>query len=469
MMGRFAMRIAVGVVVGVMLAFAPALPVLAVGPDETAARTLEDCRIGAFGDFTEGFPRPPTAAPSTGALTVDIVFVDFPDSSGGEAIERLVPQLPSVQARFAALSSGRFELRIRTHAEWLHLPDSITTFPAEPNGTMSAAGFDDLIGAAVAAADPSVDFGETGVVWVVYGTSGAPEISRAAANNTLAIPTDEGTLTRAVGVPSIGADALMSPVLVHETLHTLGLPDLYDSDAADGGRYDAIHAGSWDPMSDANVGLDRDLLGWHLWLLGWLDDDAVRCLDPTSSTELALRRLDARAGPAIAVVRVDLNEVVVVESRRPGAFDEYLGRSGALVSTVRGFQGSAGPVTVMPAEGRPAPVDRDGFEQIALQPGERLVWSGDHPGAPAPFAVTVRAADDAGDTVLVAPLADEPVDPGPGPGPGPVPDGSSGAGVDTARAPAMLPPTGAPVTVLGFGIGALVLGVVLVAGRKPAH
>jgi M6 family metalloprotease-like protein len=75
--------------------------------------------------------------------------------------------------------------------------------------------------------------------------------------------------------------------IAHEIGHMLGLPDLYknvcakNSDCRDGTNdwlWQFQYTGSWSLMSRADHP-NNELLAWERWLLEWIDDDDVECIN----------------------------------------------------------------------------------------------------------------------------------------------------------------------------------------------
>jgi hypothetical protein len=166
--------------------------------------------------------------------------------------------------------------------------------------------------------------------------------------------------------------------LIHETLHTMGLPDLYVVGApTPEAQFEPV--GPWDIMSDTRHG---GLTGWHRRQLGWLDTTQVRCATP-GKFDVTLGPLDSVAPgqPKVIVIRTSLSQAYVVEVRRRAGRDGRLcDPGGVLVYKVDARVGTGrAPVRVIdsvpaggsyPCEHHPAApfgygLDEDGQQDIS--------------------------------------------------------------------------------------------------------
>ncbi|HEX7828374.1 MAG TPA: hypothetical protein VF787_01900, partial [Thermoanaerobaculia bacterium] len=127
-----------------------------------------------------------------------------------------------------------------------------------------------------------------------------------------------------------------------ETLHMLGLPDLYRYGVP--GFPDAFRdAGGWDHMSWLRPA--AHVLAWHKRKLGWIDESQVVCAQ--STRDVALDANASNEGVKAVLVQIDADTMLVAELRKPVAFDARLCDSGVLVYTVDASASSGNaPVTV---------------------------------------------------------------------------------------------------------------------------
>ncbi|CAM5263171.1 hypothetical protein STANM309S_03148 [Streptomyces tanashiensis] len=174
-------------------------------------------------------------------------------------------------------------------------------------------GYRSLVEDIVKAADPRVDFSAYDLVNILVTPNAGPS-----ALDTVLSVTFSGNedAPYADGVPLANTSFVYSRqddgsgsftetgyrVLPHENGHVFGLPDLYTSDG--GGT-----VGHWDIMSE-DWGANNDLLAWHKWKLGWLDNDQVSCAagpgtgDYSRASARDPRRPQARLRPALRHLRI---------------------------------------------------------------------------------------------------------------------------------------------------------------------
>lgn len=324
------------------------------GPISLArSSALGSCMIrGRMGvQMSEGIPTPSGYARSTGTVRALNLMVDFSDAPGqGSALARLAEFFPQTQKWFATSSYGR--LRYRPEApigHWLRMPKSFRAYGIE-RGAPFDPGYRDLVQDIVAAADPAVDFRSYDILNVLVTPNAGPSaldtvLSVTFAGNTEAPVADGVPVSNASFVYSRQDDGSGSyadtgyRVLPHENGHTFGLPDLYTQDG--GGA-----VGHWDIMSE-DWGADNDLLGWHKWKLGWLDDTQVGCVWTPGTTEYTLTPLARRGGAKLVFVPIGSKTGYALELRTRGGNDAAVCRPGILIYKVDADVDTGnGPITV---------------------------------------------------------------------------------------------------------------------------
>ncbi|MFJ6408826.1 M6 family metalloprotease domain-containing protein [Streptomyces hydrogenans] len=323
---------------------------VAAAPDTTR---LGPCRISTtLGvQMSEGLPTAPGYARSTGDVRALTLMVDFPDARGeGTAMSRFREFFPQTADWFRVSSYGRLQYRAETPIpDWLRMPRPFSSYGIE-RGAPYEPGYRSFVEDIVKAADPKVDFSAYDLVNVLVTPNAGPS-----ALDTVLSVTFSGNddAPYADGVPLANTSFVYSRqddgsgtyaqtgyrVLPHENGHVFGLPDLY---TADGGGT----VGHWDIMSE-DWGANNDLLGWHKWKLGWLDNDQIRCASVTGTSEHLLTPLAVAGGPKLVFVPLSDTTGYAVEVRTREGNDESVCEPGVLVYRVESDVDTGhGPVTV---------------------------------------------------------------------------------------------------------------------------
>jgi M6 family metalloprotease-like protein len=328
----------------------------AAGPTALARSTsLGPCMIrGALGvQMSEGVPTVAGYARSTGTVRALNLMVDFPDAKGeGSAMDRYGEFFPQTQNWFRTASYGKLDYRPETPVKhWLRMPKAFKDYGIE-RGAPFEPGYRKLVKDIAAVADPDVDFSKYDIVNILVTPNAGPSALDTVLSVTFAGNPDAPV---ADGVPLANASFVYSRqddgsgsyaktgyrVLPHENGHTFGLPDLYTQDG--GGA-----VGHWDIMSE-DWGVGNDLLGWHKWKLGWLDDAQIGCAAQSGTTEHLLSPLGRAKGGGTKLVFVPLTGKTgyAVEVRTQEGNDEAVCRPGVLVYKVDADVDTGhGPITV---------------------------------------------------------------------------------------------------------------------------
>ncbi|MFD7440939.1 M6 family metalloprotease domain-containing protein [Streptomyces sp. NPDC059909] len=324
------------------------------GPVATAEESaLGPCRIATTAgvQMSEGMPTPTGYARSTGEIRALNIMIDFPDAEGeGTARERYEEFFPQTQEWFATSSYGRLTYRPEAPlANWLRMPLPFAAYGIE-RGAPYEPGYRQLVEDMVTAADPHVDFSAYDLVNVLVTPNAGPSaldtvLSVTFSGNHEAPHADGAPLANTSFVYSRQDDGSGSydetgyRVLPHENGHVFGLPDLYTSEG--GGA-----VGHWDIMSE-DWGANNDLLGWHKWKLGWLDNDQVGCVSAAGSAEYDLTPLATRGGRKLVFVPTGGDSGYAAEVRTREGNDEAVCEPGVLVYHVESdVDTGQGPVRV---------------------------------------------------------------------------------------------------------------------------
>ena len=150
-----------------------------------------------------------------------------------------------------------------------------------------------------------------GIAYAGPGSSGAfltnPLYSKASSNLQLTI-----------GSGFINGPKDISMLFAHEIGHLFGFTDIYNvNDNREAIEY-VRHP--FDTMGLLSFGLGA----WNRWLMGWVADSQVVCLDESTDVyENNISALNLKDGLKAVVIRLSPKEVLIVEARRKDKYDTF--------------------------------------------------------------------------------------------------------------------------------------------------
>ena len=341
-----------------------------------------------------GFPKAPGRLPSFGTIKALIVPVDFADVVGQRPpAEEFTPMTDGQNDFYYKMSGNKVKFEYQVLKNWVRMPVSSTFHKM---GTWNQGDPYSYWKMALETADPLVDYSQFDVVYVLspreipwasiaYGPAGPL--------NSAGISTDDGPVTN---ITLSGADAWQNVSrgtpwrwISHETGHLFGLHDLYVNPG------DAVY-GTWDLMSNNWAVGAIEINAWNRYLLGWLTDSQINCLNTTEITSTGVTQLlnpieRVNDLTKAVVVRLSSTKILVIESRRNEGFDVLSAlREGTLVYTV--------DMTIPSIKGgwkvqrRPGSTDLE-FTDAALRVGDVISVEG--------LRIEVISRDQNGDTVTI--------------------------------------------------------------------
>lgn len=331
------------------------------------------CSVTRGAGFDEGPPQPDSVRPE-GHKKAAMLMVDFPDiPAAGEARERASFFSRYGDAHLARSSYGRYRLDLEPSDGWIRMPRPWAAYGIGRGNTAAAtrAYIQDAVDAA--RKQQHTDFGDTDLLYVVADDNvpAAPTVSQAGTFPGLRSGGRDLRAAALVFGRAADPDLWQRGNFVHEAYHLYGLPDLYNV-----GRGASVEwAGGWDPMSMAGI---SDLLGWHKWKLGWLDNRQVDCARPGGTSRHLLKPVGSPDGARIAVARTGPSRAVVAEARTRTGLDAAICGEGVLLYTVDSSVATGrGPVRI--ADARPS---SNGGKACADRSPTELAELGDAPFRP---------------------------------------------------------------------------------------
>ena len=287
---------------------------------------------GGFNSDWVAHPRP------VGTVKAVMLFVDFPDRPASAVtqvapIDYRQPQpyyefLKASVPWFQTASYGRFNLEITPIYKWYRMPKPSTQWrmdyrTTDPARRLSADGQGEFTAAAVAAADPEVDFSGYDFIYTVPARNQTAIASSPELNNyTHQIVADGNDLGNG---DNFGGDMFSwgYKLLNHETGHAVSLTEGYN--AGTGGTF--RYMGQWDMMGNIS-GNAPDYIAWNKWKLGWLNDNEVDCVATDGVTEHTLSAnalTPDGASKKLVAIRTGQHTTLVAELRAPLGVDSVAG------------------------------------------------------------------------------------------------------------------------------------------------
>jgi M6 family metalloprotease-like protein len=325
-------------------------------PDNPAERQPPACAPQLFGvsggEMNEATFNSALSLKARGTLRAVMLFVDFRDRRASESTLQLYDRLVKPAAAWIKeASSGRAALEVTPVHHWYRMSNGSRRY-----GLGDGVSFEEhknFIAEAVAAANHDVDFSPYSIVYVV-ASSGSP-LERSPAFHAFAgsgVKVDGNELrygaTFGEDIRDVSPSAYGAYVLVHETGHILGLPDLYD--VPDPSYWSLFRfAGGWDIMSWTLPG--AHFLAWHKWKLGWLEPFELTCLRGLGELTTSLTPAAGQGGLKAVVVPTGGSTAYVIEARKRTGEDKRLCEDGVLVYSVSGtVRSGEGPIRVRAAQ-----------------------------------------------------------------------------------------------------------------------
>ena len=245
-----------------------------------------------------------------GPIRAALVFVDSKEYPQWETPGKIYGRLaPDLSRRFQTESDGRATLEMKPIERWYTL-----------TGLFGKRHIEDALNRA-AADEPEISSYD-----VVYVIAPRPPSDQTTGASRM---TDKFVVRvgdRAVRAYVTFDSEFGGKVLLHETLHLFGLPDLYRP----GG--DTSFVGAWDVMSNPHA-IGGLLTAWSRMQLGWLDEDQLTCA-PEGVTDTTLTPVATHGGVKAVIVPVSPSQAYVAELREIAGSDLEICREGVLIYRV---------------------------------------------------------------------------------------------------------------------------------------
>jgi hypothetical protein len=250
-----------------------------------------------------------------------LLFVDFPDAPASESATGVASLYTAYLDWFQEASYGRFSVNVTVVPRWFRMPQSGRSYGSVNVGPNA----DRYVADAVRATAGSVDFSRYQSVWIVPASgSGVLGGSNYVRYPGRGISGGGAEVRLGMLMPAARRSAQGESTQVnHRVLASLGTSDLGESSAP---------LGHWDPnFSDASGARTAHLLGWHKWLLRWLDPQQLTCVQQAGTVEETLTPIARPGGKKLVVVPTSPSTAIAIEVRRRVGYDRIICREGVLV------------------------------------------------------------------------------------------------------------------------------------------
>lgn len=251
-----------------------------------------------------------------------MAFVDFSDAPPTESAEVLHDRLvrPS-NLWIKTVSNGIAALSIESNYKWYRMPGISKDYDFKAPGYLHIYYVQDAIRLLE---KDYPDITRYDIVYLVPAPTHA--ISRGFTFD-FGVRLSSGTVRHVVVFDETiyrTSDRRIPYMLTHETVHTFGLPDLYDSGSLDS------FVGVWDSMS----WMGPNFTAWNLAKLGWLAPEQVECVNGESAAA-TLSPVEIHGGLKALVVPMSSTRAFVIEAREIAGVDlRTICNEGILVYTV---------------------------------------------------------------------------------------------------------------------------------------
>ena len=311
-------------------------------PLDSLVAPIDFCKIQQSNRIPSPFGHPDTNdnlgfpmlynVPPIGEVNIAIVAIDFPDVPGEENyLPIYLSQVETLQAWAEFVSDGKMTYNVQFPTQWIRAPREARYYSRmggyspnleRPEATVTQP-FEESVKQLVLASDQYIDWSVIDFVQFVFPVA------------TYQYATDlqgpiENLYTPRSGLVSFwawgGVDEKFRPDnpdpkfrtlwdwIVHEVLHYQGIVG-----------HAPLNGGPYSIMMDQH-GESKALLSWEAFLMGYLDETHIACIDPATIDEpihIQLESLDKTGGsPGIKslMIPVDEFETVVIEYRTDGPF-----------------------------------------------------------------------------------------------------------------------------------------------------
>ena len=297
---------------------------------------LDKCKI-IDGDpqttnMTAGFPIPDGRIDLVKGAKMQIIGVDFPDKIGGTKSPKELNQnlTSSVEKFWTAQSSIPVKFDWKWSSDWIRMPNSINSYSLGGSffqGKFNPEAYFNFAKEIISKTDSDIDFTGVNFLFIVFPPGiKNEEIGTFLVHTQGTYSTREGNIFNLI---MAGGDYNSASTYIHEFGHALGLTDIRDTLDLGNQKSDGMY---YDIMNNPTY---PELLVWHRYLLGFLENSQIHCINSTNvSTHWLVPVASVSKQVKGIVIPLSSTEAVIVESRRAIGFDTALSSRSDLVGAV---------------------------------------------------------------------------------------------------------------------------------------
>jgi M6 family metalloprotease-like protein len=318
-------------------------------PDE-----YRDCKLpivdAGYGVSIGGFPRYPERLKSTGRMIAKVIFVDFPNSIATITPQQAFAKISMASNLVTEMSYGKLELVMEPMYKWYRMSKNGSSYAPLNESFQKHKAY---ISEALDLSNSDIDFKNVEFI-IIIANPDTVDIGMQG-------PTLMGTFSNGFNLDNKFITNVVTSAhdlnnwgftwLNHEMGHSLGLPDLYTfKPDSPGNRHPFV--GEFSLMGVcSSTSNSPGFFAWERWLLNWLEDTQIKCLNNKKSGTYLITPIERNGGVKAITVPLTRTKSVVIESRRPEGIDKNLAKSGALVYVVDStIQTGSGPIKVYPLD-----------------------------------------------------------------------------------------------------------------------
>jgi len=363
---------------------------IAVESEKSNLIDPEFCKIRSAREgevITTGFPIPNYRIPSKGEVNVQAFFIDFPDYKGTRTTSQLnsffTTYSQGIDSFFTTQSYNKLKFKWNLHPGFITLDENFYDFDLTRLNLSGSNDLDYILRSAIDISDELIDYNGIDFI-IVFLNPDIPEkladVSPAwPLDENWAIVTNEGKIYNATFIAG-DAVTIGYSIMAHEIGHLFGLDDLYnfrwyENNPTNDYMRLYMFTGYYDLMSYAfgTKGENYELLGWSKFLLDWITEDQVRCLD-ASKASLTTHQLVSNhlvsSYEKLVVVRLSNTKALVFEVKSLNSYCA-LCKGGVYTYIVdSSIASGAGPIRML----KPEHSKEEYFEDSYLSKDQSLVY-----------------------------------------------------------------------------------------------